>query len=474
MSTDPSAARRGTPDPRMPVRASRVLSVPVVWLAPLAVASFVVAIIAALYISSVINPTSQLRGLPVGVVNQDNGATIGSWHLNIGQQVQGGLLASPKVSGPLRLELSTLRQAQRATGSDNLYAMLVIPPDFTASLLSVAGLPVAGPGAGTAPHVQILTNQRAGLQGATLATEILQQALMKASPMIGKQLAALSPAGSRTAATRALLASPVAVMTTQFRPLPPNTALGSSAFYVSLLTIMCGFLGGIIVSTMVDSVLGYASTEIGPRRRQRRPLPINRWQTLLIKWSVITTITAVLTAVLLVVAWAVGMDEPHPFLLWAYAWLCAACVGIAMIVLLAAAGLAGQLLGLLLFVYGGLASAGGVVPEQALPGPLRTLSNVEPLRQTVGGVRSILYFNAQADAGLARGALVAALSLVFWLVVGTVIVKWYDHKGLYRLQPDFLSHVRKSLDDYDARQAGPSPAPPADGQSPGGEAGPPS
>jgi len=454
----------------MPVPAGRVLAVPAVWLVPLAVASVVVAIIAALYISSVIDPTAQLRGLPVGLVNQDSGVTAGSRHLNIGQQVQGGLLASPQVSGPLRLELSTLRQAQQATGSDNLYALLVIPPDFTASLLSVAGLPVAGPGNGAAPQVQILTNQRAGGEGSTLATEILQQAMLKASPRIGKQLAALSPAGSQTAASRALLADPVRVMTTQFRPLPPNTALGSSAFYIALLTIMCGFLGGIIVSTIVDSVLGYASTEIGPRWRLRRPVPINRWQTLLIKWSVITALTAVLTAVLLVVAWAVGMDEPHPFLLWAYAWLCAACVGIGMIVLLAAAGIAGQLLGLLLFVYGGLASAGGVVPEQALPGPLRTLSNVEPLRQTLTGVRSILYFNAQADAGLGRGALVAALSLVFWLIVGTAIVKWYDHKGLYRLQPDFLAHVHKSIDDFKAGQAGPPPAPPGDGPPPGGQA----
>jgi len=453
----------------MPVRAARLLRVPAIWLIPLAMASVVVATIAALYISSVIDPTSQLRGLPVGVVDQDNGVTVGSRHLNIGQQVQGGLLASPKVSGPLQLRVSSLPQAQRASGSDDLYAMLVIPPDFTASLLNVAGLPAAGPGAGTIPQVQILTNQRAGAEGATLAMEILQQALLKASPKIGKQLAAMSPAGSQTAAAKVLLANPVRVMTMQFRPLPPNTALGSSAFYVSLLTIMCGFLGGIIVSSVVDSALGYTSTEIGPHWRQRRPLAINRWQTLLIKWSIITALTAVLTVVLLLVAWAVGMDEPHPFLLWAYTWLCAACVGIGMIVLLAVAGIAGQLLGLLLFVYGGLASAGGVVPEQALPSPLRTLSNVEPLRQTLTGVRSILYFNAQADAGLGRGALVAALSLVFWLVVGTAIVKWYDHKGLYRLQPDFLSHLSRSIQDYKAGGAGPSSAPGQDGQPPGDE-----
>jgi hypothetical protein len=136
------------------------------------------------------------------------------------------------------------------------------------------------------------------------------------------------------------------------------------------------------------------------------------------------------------------------------------------------AGAVGLVLGLLLFVYGGLASSGGVIPEQGLPGPLSTLSNVEPLRQTLTGTRSILYFGAQADAGLGRGSLTAALSLVFWVVLGAAIVKWYDHKHLYRLQPDFLANLHKSIRESKARQAGQPPASPGDGQPPGGDTGP--
>jgi YhgE/Pip-like protein len=447
MSADSSAdGRRKTPDPRLPVRARRLLRVRAVWVIPLVVASVVVGAITAFYISSVVNPLAHLRGLPVAVVNQDRGATVGTRHLEVGQQVQAGLLASPAVSGRLHLVVSTLPQAEQAMGRDGLYAALVIPPDFTASLLNVAGL---HPANAAAPQAEILTNERAGSQGADLATEILQAALAVASRKIGHQLAALAPAGALTGATRVLLANPVTVTTAQYRPLPPNTALGLSAFYIALLTIMCGFLGAIIVNSAVDAALGYSTSEIGPRRRQRRPVPINRWQTLLIKWVIIAALTAVLTAVMLAMAaGALGMDAPYPALLWVYTWLCAASAGTGTIVLFAAAGTYGQLIGLLLFVYAGLASAGGTVPVEALPGFLRTLSDVEPLRQVLAGTRSIMYFGARGDAGLTRGTVAAALGLLFWLAIGTAIVKWYDHRRLYRLHPDLIAHESRSTQDY--------------------------
>jgi ABC-type multidrug transport system permease subunit len=48
----------------------------------------------------------------------------------------------------------------------------------------------------------------------------------------------------------------------------------------------------------------------------------------------------------------------------------------------------------LLFVYAGLAASGGTVPLQALPGALRWLAQIEPLRQILDGTRAILYFDA--------------------------------------------------------------------------------
>jgi ABC-type polysaccharide/polyol phosphate export permease len=223
---------------------------------------------------------------------------------------------------------------------------------------------------------------------------------------------------------------------------------------MALLILMCGFLGGIIVNASVDAALGYATTEIGPKWRQRQPLPINRWQTLIIKWVMAVVLAGLMTGLMLLVAAGIfRMDAPHVGLLWLLAWLCAVSVAEGTIVLFAILGASiGQLLAMLAFVYVGLASSGGTVPLQALPGLLRWLAGLEPLRQILAGTRAILYFDARADAGLARAVTTATLGLVFWLVLGTVVVRWYDRKGFHRMSPELLEYVDSSVQQYTSRK----------------------
>jgi ABC-type multidrug transport system permease subunit len=173
-----------------------------------------------------------------------------------------------------------------------------------------------------------------------------------------------------------------------------------------------------------------------------------------VKWAVVPVLAAVVSGVILVVAaGALRMDAPNVTLLWLFMWLCSASVAAGTIVLFAVVGSYGQLLALLIFVYLGLASAGGTVPVQALPGPLRVISPVDPLREILAGTRSILYFNARADTGLTSGVIAAALGLVFWLVLGTAVVRWYDRRGFERLSPELLTHIGESVAQYRAKQA---------------------
>ena len=102
---------------------------------------------------------------------------------------------------------------------------------------------------------------------------------------------------------------------------------------------MCGFLGGAIVNSSVDAYLGYASTEVGPRWSQRRPVPISRWQTLIIKWVIAAVLAGLTTGLmLLVAAGLLRMDAPHAGLLWLLTWLAAASVTEGTIVLFAVLG----------------------------------------------------------------------------------------------------------------------------------------
>ncbi len=166
-------------------------------------------------------------------------------------------------------------------------------------------------------------------------------------------------------------------------------------------------------------------------------------------------LTALTTGLMLLVAAGIlRMDAPRAGLLWLLAWLASASVAEGTIVLFAVLGASiGQLLAMLVFVYVGLASSGGTVPLQALPGVLQPLAQVEPLRQILAGTRAILYLDAQADAGLARAVTAAALGLVFWLVVGAGVVRWYDHKGFNRLEPELLGYVAGSVHQYKSRNA---------------------
>jgi len=479
-TSDPGAppVSEGSPGPQPPtehrpgdpyqVRAKHLLKARGIWMVPAIVGSVLLVLITVFYIGSVVDPVAHLRGLPVSIVDQDAGASIGSQHVDLGAQLQSGLTGSRTVSTLLALTPERLRAAESRMNRNGAYATVVIPPNFTASLLSLTGAHVSSAPPAGKPTVELLTNQRAGTVGVELAGGVLTPAITEASHRIGRQLLAASrPAPAAGTATAAVLADPITLSSVDYRPLPPHSALGLSAFYVALLALMCGFLAGTIVNATVDAATGYATTEIGPRWRQRQPLPINRWDTLLTKWAMVLPITGLLTGLVLAVAVGLlGMDAPNGGLLWLFTWLAALSVAIGTLVLFAALGTQGQLIALLVFVYLGLASAGGTVPIQALPGPLKLVSQIEPLRQILAGTRSILYFNAAGDAGLTRGLIAATAGLVFWLALGATIVRWYDRKGLHRLRPDLLAYVQQSVSAYRA-QAQPEPRPQAEaGQAP--------
>ena len=199
--------------------------------------------------------------------------------------------------------------------------------------------------------------------------------------------------------------------------------------------MMCGFLSAVLINTFLDSDLGFAIKEMGPRWEQKPLQRISRWQTLLTKWLIAIPLTLLTTGVLMLVAAGIlGMDAPHWFELWMYAWFAAVTIAAGTLVFFAALGSLGQLLALLAFVYLGLAwSSGGTIPVQALGGFFRFVANFEPLRQIVAAVRAVLYFNAAGDAGLNRALVLTALGLILWVATGAAITLWYDKRGFDRM-----------------------------------------
>lgn len=441
------------------MRASQLLRVRAIWITPLAVASVLVFLMTLFYIGSVVNPLGHLSGLPVALSNEDQGATVLGQHVDIGAQVASGLQDSGAISSRLSLHAVTLAQAENQMNSDDAYATIVIPPHFTASLLSAYGLAPSSASPGGKPTVRLLTNPRSGSIGMELASGVAEPGLHAASLEVGRQLSKETSKLGRTPGAGISTANPLTVATSAFNPLPPNSALGLSAFYISLLAIMCGFLGGILVNTTVDAALGYGTTEIGPKWSQRMPVAISRWHTLMSKWVVALVIVPVLTGVLLLVAVGIlHMNAPFVAELWLFTSFAALTIAAGTLALFAALGALGQLIALLVFIYLALASSGGTIPLQALPSALRFVANFEPLRQVLDGVRAILYFGAAGHAGLTRGLVLTVIGLVFWVVVGVAVTTWYDRKGLDRAPAELLDYVQKSALAYtgEARAQGPA------------------
>jgi YhgE/Pip-like protein len=466
MSTPP-------PPTGMRVRASQILRVRKIWLIPVVIAAVFVGLMSVIYIGSVVDPTGHMHGLPVLVVNEDAGATANGQKVDIGTSLVSALEQSSGVTGRLKLRNTTLGQAQAAMDRGAAYAALIIPATLTRSVLLATGEGSQGAGVPARGSVELLENSRLGSLGVNLASGVMSPAITKISPQIGSKLKPLAtPRATAEPVTAAQLADPVALKTSAYRPLPDHSALALSAFYVALLAIMAGFVGSTLINASIDSALGYGATELGPHWRQRRPVAINRRQTLLVKWCAAAVAAPVLTGILLLVS--VGllhMYAPHILLLWLLTAFAALMVAVGTLTLLATVGSIGQLLAMILLVYLSLASSGGTVPIEALPGFFGVVGHVEPLRQVLLGTRAIMYFGARGDAGLTHSLILIACELAFWGLAGLAVTSWYDHKRLYRIAPDLFASISRAIDRTIEERAVADPAPATAAPGPAGAGG---
>ncbi|MFD0385503.1 DUF3533 domain-containing protein [Streptomyces stramineus] len=108
-----------------------------------------------------------------------------------------------------------------------------------------------------------------------------------------------------------------------------------------------------------------------------------------------------------------------------------------------------MLLSAIVFIAMAVPSSGATVPLQALPEFFRTLAEFEPLRQITGGLRSILYYDAQADAGLTRAWVSMGVALAVSVLFGLGVTRFYDRKGMHR--------IPRPADATEATEAAPAP-----------------
>ncbi|GGV10548.1 YhgE/Pip domain-containing protein [Streptomyces spectabilis] len=412
---------------------SSALRSPRLWIGTGIIVAVVSTLFALLYVGGNVNPKGNLRDLPVALVNNDRGAGTGDKHVNIGDQVVSGIKKAAADNDSIDWQVLSQAEADKRLGQGKLYGALVVPQDFTATVSGLSAPQAKNP---AAPTLKVLTNQAAGSFGSSMASQATQKAAHGASAQLGKEL--LGRASEQKAplapAAQLMLTDPVTVQVADGHPLDTHSAMGLSAFYYALVLLVSGMLAANVIHSQVDTALGYLHSDFGPFR-QRNPLRrTSRVRTLAVNSALMLGLSVVMGSLVeLATVGVLGMDASHLGLLWLYSVATIAVVGLSALALLAVFGTPGMLLSTIVFVAMAVPSSGATVPLEALPGFFRALAEFEPLRQLTGGLRSLLYFGAQGDAGLTRAWASMGIALVVSLLFGFGMTRLYDRKGLHRV-----------------------------------------
>lgn len=416
---------------------------------PTLVLTALTALLGVMYLGYVADPEENLHDFPIALVNLDVGDVTGAGdqqkRVDYGKQVTEGLIANVPAD-KVDLRVVGKAESEQMLRTAQIYGAIIIPGDFSKRLgILGAGSIVAGEM--ERPVITVQTNPGMGAFGVQIVHRIGDQALAEVDKQVGAQLtdqvaAALAqtpegaPAPQVSGAATITLESPIDVVAQQFRPLPQGSGEGLTAFFYALLLLLAGMVGAMVIHTMVDAQLGFVPTEYGPWFVHYPTASISRFRTLLIKWGVMTLAAVVISGVFLVAAKIVGMPIGNQLAMYLFSVLAMVAVGWTGLMTLAALGSAGLLVNLILFVILGLPSSGGTVPIEAVPPQYAWLAEFEPMHQVFLGARSILYFEANFQAGLARGVGMSLLGIAIAVVCGVTVTRYYDYKGLHRKNAD--------------------------------------
>ncbi|MFC9472336.1 DUF3533 domain-containing protein [Nocardia sp. NPDC056952] len=405
------------------------------WLAPITLVTILAALLGTMYLGYTADPEKHLHDFPIALVNQDVGDTVGGKPANIGAQITSAL-SDNIPADKIDLRPLGINEAQQQLQNGEVYGAIVIPGDFT-KRVAILGAASIVPGQVEQPIISVLTNPRAGTLAAQIMNTVADQAMTQVNRTVGTQLAeqVRTAAGATplSGAAQLQLAEPIDVVVTAYHPLPEGTGQGLAAFFYTLVLLIVGFSGAMMINSLVDASLGYIPAEYGPWHKATTPAPISRWRTLLIKWGIAAISAPLASGVFLGVGTLLNMAIERPLMLFLYGTLAIAAIAVTALSVMAAFGTAGLMINLIVFVVLGIPSSSGTIPLEATPRWIADMATFEPMHQIYLAVRAILFFDGHLEAGMAQGLWMTCAGLAIGLIVGAVATNTYDLRGMLRL-----------------------------------------
>ncbi|MGW6696647.1 DUF3533 domain-containing protein [Nocardia sp. NPDC055049] len=405
------------------------------WLAPITLVTILAALLGTMYLGYTADPEKHLHDFPIALVNQDVGDTVGGKPANIGAQITSALSENIPAD-KIDLRPLGINEAQQQLQNGEVYGAIVIPGDFT-KRVAILGAASIVPGQVEQPIISVLTNPRAGTLAAQIMNTVADQAMTQVNSTVGTQLAeqvhTAAGATPLSGAAQLQLAEPIDVVVTAYHPLPEGTGQGLAAFFYTLVLLIVGFSGAMMINSLVDASLGYVPAEYGPWHKATTPAPISRWRTLLIKWGIAAISAPLASGVFLGVGTLLNMAIERPLMLFLYGTLAIAAIAVTALSVMAAFGTAGLMINLIVFVVLGIPSSSGTIPLEATPRWIADMATFEPMHQIYLAVRAILFFDGHLEAGMAQGLWMTCAGLAIGLIVGAVATNTYDLRGMLRL-----------------------------------------
>ncbi|MGW5452432.1 DUF3533 domain-containing protein [Nocardia sp. NPDC003979] len=408
------------------------------WLAPITLVTVLAALLGTMYLGYTADPEKHLHDFPIALVNQDVGDTLAGRPTNLGAQISTAL-GEQVPAEKIDLRTVGINEAHRQLRNGEVYGAIIIPGDFT-KRVAILGAASVVTGDVEQPMISVLTNPRAGTLAAQIMQTIADKAMTEVNTTVGTQLAdqVRAAIGSTplSGAAQLQLAEPIDVVVSAYHPLPEGTGQGLAAFFYTLVLLIVGFSGAMMINSLVDGSLGFVPAEYGPWHKPTTPARISRWRTLLIKWAIAVISAPLASAAFLAVGALLDMSIERPLMLFLYGTLAIIAIAVTGLSVMAAFGTAGLMINLIVFVVLGIPSSSGTIPLEATPRWIADLASFEPMHQIYLAVRAIMFFDGNLEAGLSRGLWMTIAGLTIGLVLGFAATHAYDLRGLHRLGLD--------------------------------------
>lgn len=379
------------------------------------------------YLGGFLDPVRHLAGLKVGIVDQDQAVDIAGNHIDGGAQVVRGLRASDHrevewVTYPSRAA------AMEAIRDDEIIGAVDIRPGFSKALGDIG---VAGGKSGPA-RIEMLSNDGAGLFQAQVFGRVTNELEQEVNATANDQLVAvladvgvkIDPAGA------ARIGRPVQVTTVDVVSVTGRTARGLAPFYTAVMATLTGFLAASVTSLMVDVLRGTEHLELLGKEVHLETLterPVSTW----IAKAVLAVSGACLggLCVAFVSVIILGMPSVGFWPTAGLAALGAVAIALVTLIFLTLFGIGGELLGVLFTTIFGVPAALGVYPVEALPPFFRFLSGWHPMHYLTDGMRSLIFYDGRAAAGMERAVLVLGAWIIGAALVGYLSARLIERRG---------------------------------------------